>query len=490
MLPLLFMAATITVTTADDYKKIEAAQPGDEVVIAPGKYAFRVFLQQQAPANNPIVIRAQDPKNPPVWDLSAQNVEDAPGSYTAGDRGRGCWQLSGATNITIESIVFTNCHTASFNSSGIRYYETTKGLLIKDCVFKNNDNGLTGGTQDSEATVEFSEFDGNGNLGASQSSPTHNIYIYGGTFALRYSYLHDPIQGQNFHIRASQALIESNWITHGKSYEGDLMPNDDFAGNGPFSQSMIFRGNTIAQGNPANHSQIIAVYNDAGLSNLTLHVEAINNTVIAAAPQGALVHLSNADGTKMSAVMTNNVLVNSTTAYAIEDTNNGTVTGQNNWLQTGTNAGALTSSIFGSDPMFDPQLLYHPGQGGPFINAAAAVPNTPITEYYRDHVVTRMYRVRNSVKDIGAFESTTTGPGIGPYDTQPPLDGGVTFPDGGGGGDGGGNGDGGGGGDGGTTGGGSSGCGCDVVGNSSGYGGVMALIGLLAAGRRRTRRAS
>ena len=140
--------------------------------------------------------------------------------------------------------------------------------------------------------------------------------------------------------------------------------------------------------------------------------------------------------------------------------------------------------------MFDPQLLYHPGQGGPFINAAAAVPNTPITEYYRDHVVTRMYRVRNSVKDIGAFESTTTGPGIGPYDTQPPLDGGVTFPDGGGGGDGGGNGDGGGGGDGGTTGGGSSGCGCDVVGNSSGYGGVMALIGLLAAGRRRTRRAS
>ena len=187
MLPALFVAATITVTTADDYKKIEAAQPGDEVVIAPGKYNFRVYLTQAAPANAPIVIRAQDPKNPPVWDLSAQNVEDAPGSYTAGDRGRGCWQLSGATNITIESIVFTGCHTASFNSAGIRYYETTKGLVIRDCVFKNNDDGLTGGTQDSEATVEFSEFDSNGNLNASQSSPTHNIYIYGGTFTLRYS---------------------------------------------------------------------------------------------------------------------------------------------------------------------------------------------------------------------------------------------------------------------------------------------------------------
>ncbi len=237
---LFFAAATINITPADDYKKIEAAQPGDEVVIAPGKYAFRVYLTQQAPANNPIVIRAQDPANPPVWDLSAQNVEDAPGSYTAGDRGRGCWQLSGATNITIESIVFTGCHTASFNSAGIRYYETTTGLMIRDCVFKNNDDGLTGGTQNSEATVEFSEFDSNGNLNASNGSPTHNIYIYGGTFTLRYSYLHDPTQAQNFHIRATQALIESNWITHGKSYEGDLMPSDDFSGNGPFSQSMIF----------------------------------------------------------------------------------------------------------------------------------------------------------------------------------------------------------------------------------------------------------
>ncbi|HEX4514877.1 MAG TPA: hypothetical protein VH054_15130, partial [Polyangiaceae bacterium] len=60
MLPALFMAATITIAPTDDYKKIEAAQPGDEVVIAPGTYDFRVYLTQQAPANNPIVIRAQD----------------------------------------------------------------------------------------------------------------------------------------------------------------------------------------------------------------------------------------------------------------------------------------------------------------------------------------------------------------------------------------------------------------------------------------------
>ncbi len=426
MLAALFAAATITVTTADDYKKIEAAQPGDEVVVAPGTYKFLVFLQQKATAQQPILIHAQDPKNPPVWDLGGIPLDGAPGSYTAGDRGRGCWQLSGATNITIESIVFQNCSNASQNAAGIRYYNGSS-VTIRDCLFKTNDNGLTGGTQDSTAVVEFSEFDANGNAAA--SSPTHNIYIYGGTFTMRYSYLHDPVQAQNFHVRAQQALIESNWIARGASYEGDLMTNDDYTGAGPYVQNMIFRGNVIVEGAPANHGQIIAVYNDTGVANLTMNVEVINNTVIAAAPQGALVHLSNADHTKMSAVVSNNVLTVSTTAFKIEDTANGTVSGQNNWFMTGTAVAPLTGSIFGSDPMF--ASAYRPSLGSSLIGAAASVQNTPITEYYLDDKTTRMYRVRNSVKDIGAFESTTTGPGIGPYGTQPPLDGGLTLPDGG-----------------------------------------------------------
>jgi len=61
-----------------------------------------------------------------------------------------------------------------------------------------NDDGLTGGTQQSDVTVEFCEFDSNGNTNASASSPTHNIYIYGGTFAMRYCYLHDSAQSPEF----------------------------------------------------------------------------------------------------------------------------------------------------------------------------------------------------------------------------------------------------------------------------------------------------
>ena len=471
MLAALFMAATITIAPTDDYKKIEAAQSGDEVVIAPGTYKFLVYL-----THSNVHIHAQDPKNPPVWDLNGTPLDGAPGSYTAGDRGRGCWQLSGATGVEIDSVVFQNCRNASDNASGIRYYNGSD-VTIRDCVFKDNDNGLTGGSQDSTALVEFSEFASNGNAAA--SSPTHNIYIYGGTYTMRWSYLHDPVQAQNFHVRAKNALIESNWIAHGASYEGDLMTDDDNTGAAE-TQSMIFRGNVVIEGNPQNHGQIIALYNDTGAANLTMNVQVLSNTVVAAAPQGALVHLSNADGTKMSAVISNNVLTVSTTAFKIEDTNNGTVSGQNNWFLSGTQVAPLTGSVFGSDPQF--AASYRPGP--PLIGAATSVQNAPITEYYLDDKTTRMYRVRNSVKDIGAFESTTTGPGIGPYDTQPPLDGGVWAPEAGGGeccfddaGDI-------------ETGGGTGGCGCDVVGNSTGYGGVAALIGLLAAGRRRSRRAS
>ncbi len=488
--PALARAATIVVGPTDDYTKIEAAQPGDEVVIAPGTYKFLVYLTQKAPANAPIVIRAQDPKNPPVWDLAGLSTDTAPGSYTAGDRGRGCWQLSGATNVTIESIVFTHCSNGSENASGIRYYGGSTGIVIRDCVFRANDNGLTGGTQDSEATVEFSEFDGNGNTQA--SSPTHNLYIYGGKFTLRYSYVHDPTQAQNLHCRAKDALIESNWFARGASYEADLMTDDDATGSGAFSQSMIFRGNVVVEGNPANHGQIIAVYNDTGTPNLTLSVDVVNNTVVAAAPQGALVHLSNADGTKMSAVISNNVLVTSTTAYKIEDAQNATVSGANNWFETGTSVAPLTGSVLGADPMLD--ATYRPQAGSPLVGAAAAsVQNAPITEYYLDEKTTRMYRGRASVKDVGAFESTTTGPGIGPYDTQPALDGGVDFGDGGAVADGGGGGDGGGagdaGGDGGASGGG--GCGCDVPGSAaSGYGAAIAGVLAVLACRRRSRRAS
>ena len=418
------LAKIINVTTNDTYLKIESAVAGDQVVIAGGTYSFRVYLTGQASATNPIIIRALDPSAAPVWDFGSTLVENAPGSYTAGDRGRGGWQFSGAQNYSISGIVFKHARTASFNSAGIRYYNGTTNLHIKDCVFYQNDNGLTGGTQNSQATVEFCEFNANGNLNASSSAPTHNIYVYGGLLTLRYCFVHDSVQGANFHIRCRNSNLQYNWFARANNYEGDLMTDDDFNGAGPFTQTMTLLGNVFVQNNlPGNHSQVVALYNDTGLTNLTLSLHMLYNTFVGVNTNSALVHVSNADGTHMAAEISDNIIYGTKTAILIENTNKATVSGQNNWLQTNASSGPLVSSIRSPTPGFRNAAAkdYTLASGSACIGAASMpVSVVPGEEYYKDEGTNRFWRIRNSALDLGAFEETTGGIAFGPYSLYPP----------------------------------------------------------------------
>jgi hypothetical protein len=417
------IAAVINFGPGDSYTKIEAANPGDEVVIAPGTYAFRVYLTKQASPINPITIRAQDPLNRPIWDFGTNLVENAPGSYTAGDRGRGGWQFSGARSYNLSGIVFKNCRTASKNSAGIRYYYGTTNLYIKDCLFTLNDDGLTGGTQESQATVEFCEFNANGNTGASLSSPTHNIYVYGGDLTLRYCYVHDSVQGQNFHIRCRNSTLEYNWFARANNYEGDLMTDDDFTGAGPFTQTMTLRGNIFEQNtSPSNTGQEVALFNDTGLTNLTLSLHAVYNTFVGNGASTAFVHVSNANGTSMRAEISDNIISGTTRPTLIENTSKAVVTGVNNWLSSSATSGPLTGSVQSATPGFrnpagfDYTLL----PSSPCIGAASAtVYGLPGKEYYLNEITNQMWRVRAAARDIGAFESTSTGAPVGPYDLPP-----------------------------------------------------------------------
>lgn len=407
----------------DNYSKIEGAQPGDQVLIAPGTYAFRVYLTKQATAAKPIVIQAQDPANPPVWDFGTTLVDDAPGDYTAGDRARGAWQFSGARNYNISGIVFRHCRNAAANCGAIRYYEATSNLYIKDCVFTLNDNGMTGGTQDSQATVEYCEFNANGNTNASSSAPTHNLYIYGGYFAMRYCFVHDSVQGQNFHLRCRAATLEYNWFARAANYEGDLMSDDDFSGAGPFQQTLTLRGNVIVQNAvPGNHSQVIALYNDTGLSGLTLLLVSLYNTFAGNGGSSAFVHVSNADGTAMSAEISDNILSGTTVATLIEDAAAASVTGVSNWQPSNAAASPLTNPVKSASPGFGnpAQEDFHPGAGSACLGAAnTSVYGLPGKEYYLNETTNRMWRPRPSALDVGALESTTTGSPVGPYDAAP-----------------------------------------------------------------------
>ncbi|HVH45298.1 MAG TPA: hypothetical protein VM925_23255 [Labilithrix sp.] len=409
-------AEVINVTPGDSFTKIEAAKAGDEVVIAPGTYNFRVHLTEKGTAAAPITIRAQDPTKPPVWDFGDTLVEEAPGSYDGGDRGRGCWQIDGAENVKISGIVFQHCRNASHNSAGIRYLGGAKALVVRDSVFRQNDNGLTGGSENSEMLVEHCEFDRNGNESA--DNPTHNVYIYGGTFSLRYSYVHDPVQGQNFHIRAHQSSLDYNWFARSKRYEGDLMSDDDEPA-GPSTQEMLFRGNVVVQGNPNNKGQIIAVSNDNGLDQLTLKVRLIANTFVVGFAQSSVVHLDDSDGTKVAEI-SNNVFSGGKPLEI--DNAGGSASGTNNWFVNGTDVGDLTGSVFGASAPFKDaaKMDFTLAPGSNAIGAAStSVLGLPDREYFQNETIINKYRVRASAKDIGAFESTTTGAGLGPYDAAP-----------------------------------------------------------------------
>jgi MYXO-CTERM domain-containing protein len=428
-------AALITVTPSDTsgWLKIEGAKGGDIVELAPGTYKYRVMLQQTGSAASPITIRAQDPKNRPVFDLAGQAVSAWPGSYTAGDKGRGCWQVKGS-HYVISGIVFKNCQDSA--SAGLRAVDCGP-LTIRDCLFQSNTNGLTGSSQD--LVVEFSELVDNGKLVAT-GNMTHNIYIYGGVFTLRYSYVHDPHEGQNFHIRARQATLEYNWLARPSAYPGDIMSCNTLCGStgtNPVTQKMLLRGNVIIQGNAQNLSQVIALYNDepggsydsSGESTameLTLEYNTVIGTPVAAGKTQRLVNMRNDSGVATHVHLSNNIIVGLASLYELGSTtaNNWTFDGKNNWVSTGTTAlGALTATIVGASPGFVNAAAkdYTLAASSPCRGKAAPLATPPGKEYYRDEAVKLQYRARLAALDLGAFEHGTATTPVGPYGTPTPT---------------------------------------------------------------------
>lgn len=444
-------ARLIAVTPDDDYRAIEAAQAGDTVEIAPGTYRFRVSLEHSGTADRPIVLRARDPAQRPVWDLGATPVADAPGSYQAGDRGRGCWQVRGG-HYRIEGIVFRNC--VDHGSSGVRVVNVPD-VHIRDCLFQKNTNGVIGSGED--LRIEFCEFDHNGSALAGDAA-AHSIYIYGGTLQVRFCYFHDSPRGQHFHVRSRDALLAYNWFTRPGSYSGDLMTcNYECGGAGTeaIAQRMLLLGNVIVQGTPANGSQLIALLKDeatsydgtgsAGTLELTLLHNTIIGTSRGAGKQNSLVHLRN-DTVATHLHASDNVALNFS-AFGLAEAPGGgnySVDGAGNWLSTGTADKGLDRTVFGADPGLS--AGYVPQPGSPLIGAAADAAPAPEFEYYRDEKLSALGRTRAGARDIGAFESSTgstpfgpegpagTGADLGPAGADlagaPGADGGATGPGG------------------------------------------------------------
>jgi hypothetical protein len=405
LLPMAVWAKTINIVPGDSYTKMEAAVAGDEVVIAPGSYAFRVDWENAGTSALPITVRAQDPNNRPVWDLTGIPVGTAPGSYTAGDKHRGCWQFRGGY-YRVDGIVFKNCQDDS--SAGLRVVNVPS-IEVRHCLFQGNTNGMTGAGDG--IVIENSEFDGNG---LPQTPAAHQIYIFGGTLQVRGSYFHDSPAGQNFHVRARDATLEYNWFAPAGSYGGDIMSCEFFCGGtgtNPIQQKMLLRGNVIVQGTPANHGQMIALYKDGGDSSDgtgtvgSMDITLIYNTIIGTSGyNNDVVHHLNDSGISTAAHLSNNVIVNVKTVNLIEApaTMNFTVDGNANWVTTGTDASRLTGTLSGADPLLDAGRV--PQSGSPLIGKAQSLgAQNPTSQY----LPTASTQARGSANDIGAYESGT-----------------------------------------------------------------------------------
>jgi hypothetical protein len=359
--------------------KMERAGPGNEVVIAPGVYRLRLYLTGLGTEVKPIVIRAQDPANRPVWDLGGKAISAWPGTYTGGDRGRSIWQITGA-HYQISSIVFRNGSDQSAGYGGGVRLKFASHATFRHCLFQFNDNGLQGaGNQ----TVEFSEFDRNGLPGSSEAS--HNLYIHGGDVTVRYSYIHDARRGQNMHIRANRAVFEYNWIARPTTYMADMMTCTMPPCNA--DQYLLLRGNVFIVGSPRNTRQIFALVNDQRTANIGFHLSMVNNTVVGSGSAAALVHLVNVDPSlnrAQSVLLTNNAVIHVAQLLRIDrgDLRNWSAKGTNNWVSTGTTGTVgLTKTVVGTSPGLRKLAAYDlvPVAPSALIGAAAdRLPDPPV----------------------------------------------------------------------------------------------------------------
>ncbi len=398
------------------WETLENAKAGDVVEIAPGTYRYRVNLSRAGTASAPIIIRAQDPNNRPVWNMQGDRIEKFPGSYSGGDLGRGCWQVrpSGAY-YEISGIVFEECRSES--AAGIRLVDSGP-VTIRDSRFYHNTSGINGSS--SSLLIEYCEFDRNGKT-FEGGNPSHNTYIFGGKLVMRYNYSHDVKDGQLFHLRVTEGLLENNWFENPGSYVGDLMVCNTQCTN---TQSLTLRGNVLVQGpTGTNNSKLLEIFHSRGTpgDGKSMHVRAEYNTFIGNGLSGStkVINLSN-DKIDITTSISNNIFIDMAfvTHVNAPSLSNWSVTGSHNWVSNGTNTAGLSNTSQGTTPGFENAAVqdFRLSMGSTARNTANSSPSAPKRELFRDARGRMFWRNRASANDPGAFEYGNSAALVGPYD--------------------------------------------------------------------------
>jgi hypothetical protein len=191
----------------------------------------------------------------------------------ASAEGKAIWVIRKG-NITIENIDFIGSRVSDSNGAGIRF---EKGhLIVRKCLFYDNQNGLLASGGDASLEIENSEFAYNGE----GDGQTHHLYV-GDIKSLKVtgSYFHHANVGHLIKSRAAKNYIAYNRLTDESggraSYELEF-PNGGMA---------YVIGNIIQQSAETDNSTMIA-FGAEGYAWPQNELYLINNTLVNDYPQG------------------------------------------------------------------------------------------------------------------------------------------------------------------------------------------------------------
>ena len=232
----------------------------------------------------------------------------------ANTEGKGIWVVRGG-DILVEGIDFIDAKVPDGNGAGIRFEQGR--LVVRNCTFKGNEDGILTAIGPMVLEIENSEFDTNGTV----DGRAHGVYV-GNIKSLKVSgsYFHHAHGGHLLKSRAAENHIYGNRLTD--EIGGQASYELEFP-NGGLNYVV---GNIIEQGSETQNSTIVAVGLE-GYSHPRNELYLINNTIANDRPaDGIFLNVRNGIQ-KVKAV--NNLLVGSGNA----------VTGTTKALSNGTRAG-------------------------------------------------------------------------------------------------------------------------------------------------------
>jgi len=458
-------AADVHVYPTDDgatqRSKVEGAVAGDNVLFHPGIYDDAVFrITNSGSPGFPITFKAFDPNNKPVFNFSRLEFYDTPNdiyyaantwgigewpggdwgagdgavSYTGGESwNRGVFVLWRVGYINIEDIEFTGIHCSCGLGAGVTVNAEGGPVNIIRIKVANSDVGIgqrcTYNDGSDLVTISNSEFGWNGRYPNQNPPGQHNIYTSGGTLVMEYCHIHDPIEGQNLHLRNINAIIRYNWIENPYSYMADM---SDIRENTvePDEQVHTYIGNIFVDGKLAESpytSPNIFVMMEGSQDNVPQTFRFYYNTFIGRdtyeTDQDYLLSFAGSSSFTTylpSLYIYNNIFHNVYGQRFLRNQYTGTYGTrdiQNNWLHgTGTDysdfSSWMSNNLFGTDPGFVGGKDYSLNSDSDCRDQADSVLGEfPGYEYLHN----MEYRIRESVNDLGAYEYISTGP-----DTTPP----------------------------------------------------------------------